>query len=518
MMVAGARSGSSPARPVAWPQARSSAARTASAALLTLLLALPALSQEPESRPESRPDSRASTRAELIVPPGVEGGPASRPRRGGGRRTRPESGPDSRSETRPESRGAESKPAESPFLAIVNGTVYPVSGPVIRQGTVLIKNDKIVEVGRQVQVPAEARVIDARNKHVAPGFVAVRAVGTFGTGASARGEEKQSDQANPFNQAMLMALSSGITTVCEGGTQTAQGQIGGFIGKHTYGTLEGMSIREPAAMFLQYSGGDMSSRYQTRETLQKAVEHRQKMRAYFTDVAAGKQGVKAPTADEAVKNFVRVMEGELPCIVQGSSALELEGLAELSLDFDLPLVILDAREGWTMTGRLARAKISVVLTPRQRGEGGNEPTRFYEDASGWSIESGAKLEAAGVPWCVRSLSPFVSTGGIAGRDLMQINMDAAFTVRGGASEDAALRSVTLAAAEILKVSDRVGSLAAGRDADVVIFDLEPLDYRSFAEIVLVNGKTVYEKDKCSFFNHIQTDRSKGLKGRWWDER
>ena len=52
----------------------------------------------------------------------------------------------------------------------------------------------------------------------------------------------------------------------------------------------------------------------------------------------------------------------------------------------------------------------------------------------------------------------------------------------------------------------------------MISDLDPLDYRSFAEVVLVNGKTVYEKDKVSFFNHIQTDRSKGLKGKWWNER
>ena len=119
---------------------------------------------------------------------------------------------------------------------------------------------------------------------------------------------------------------------------------------------------------------------------------------------------------------------------------------------------------------------------------------------------------------MRSLSPFVGTGGIAGRDLMQLNMDAAFTVRGGVTDEAALRAVTLSAAEILKVADRVGSLEPGKDADISILDLDPLDYRSFAEIVLVNGKVVYEKDKVSFFSHIQTDRSKGLKGRWWDER
>ena len=86
------------------------------------------------------------------------------------------------------------------------------------------------------------------------------------------------------------------------------------------------------------------------------------------------------------------------------------------------------------------------------------------------------------------------------------------------SDDAALRAVTLSAAETLKIADRVGSLDPGKDADLVISDLDPLDYRSFAEVVLVNGKTVYEKDKVSFFSHIQTDRSKGLKGKWWNER
>ncbi|HYC78462.1 MAG TPA: amidohydrolase family protein, partial [Planctomycetota bacterium] len=83
-----------------------------------------------------------------------------------------------------------------------------------------------------------------------------------------------------------------------------------------------------------------------------------------------------------------------------------------------------------------------------------------------------------------------------------------------ATEEAALAAITLRAAEILRIQDRVGSLEPGKDADVVVMDLDPLDYRSFAEIVLVNGRTVYEKDKSSFFNHVQTDRSKGLKGTW----
>ncbi len=492
---------------------------------LLLAAAASAVAQVPDSRPESRPGSRP------VIGDQRDGGgePTSRPR--GGRR-RPGGGQPigaesraardlAQSETRPDSR-AESKPAESPFIAFVNGTIHQVSGPVIRQGTVLVKDDKIIQVGRNVQIPDGARIVDVNDKHVAPGFVALRSSGTFGGGFAPRGEqEKLSDQADPFSQSMLMAVAHGITTACEGGNGSPVGQVGGFIGKHAYGSVDGMYLRDPAAVFLTYGQGSISDRMQTRDILKKAVEYRQKRNAYVAEVMGGKKDAKAPTGDEGAKLFLRVMDGELPCFVNASTGPELQAIADLATEFELPMVVLDGREAWTMTDRLARAPLSFILSPRVRGPAGpagNEARDFTEKPSGWSITNAAVLERAGIPWGIQALSGFVGTGGLPGRDLMQLNMDAAFAIRGGASDAMALRAITLSAAEILKIQDRVGSLSPGKDADIVVFDLEPLDYRAFAERVYVNGKLVYEKDKVSLFNHIQTDRSKGLKGQWWNER
>ena len=111
-----------------------------------------------------------------------------------------------------------------------------------------------------------------------------------------------------------------------------------------------------------------------------------------------------------------------------------------------------------------------------------------------------------------TLTTGITTTLFSGRDLLGLSHEAAFAVRGGASNDDALRSITLSAAEILKVDDRVGSLDAGKDADIVLFDREPLDYRAFAEMVWVNGRLVYERSKVPFWSHIPTDRSKEPQG------
>jgi imidazolonepropionase-like amidohydrolase len=93
--------------------------------------------------------------------------------------------------------------------------------------------------------------------------------------------------------------------------------------------------------------------------------------------------------------------------------------------------------------------------------------------------------------------------GILGQDLNTPHVDAAYTVRGGLADHKALRTITLDSARMLGVADRVGSLEAGKDADVLILDGDPLHYRTFVETALVNGKVVYEKAKEPFYSHIE---------------
>ena len=97
----------------------------------------------------------------------------------------------------------------------------------------------------------------------------------------------------------------------------------------------------------------------------------------------------------------------------------------------------------------------------------------------------------------------VGTGGILGQDLNTPHVDAAYAVRGGLDNRKGLRTITLDAAEMLGVDDRVGSLEAGKDADILILDGDPLHYSTFVITALVNGEVVYEKGEEALYRHIK---------------
>jgi imidazolonepropionase-like amidohydrolase len=129
------------------------------------------------------------------------------------------------------------------------------------------------------------------------------------------------------------------------------------------------------------------------------------------------------------------------------------------------------------------------MTPRNR----RSATFGEEDSSGTWIEMSRVLEQTGVPFSLGTLSSSISLNGLAGRDLTSLPLEAAFAVRGGASERTALAALTIVPARQLGLQDRLGSLEVGKDADLLIFDGDPLDYRTYVETALVSGRTVYER-------------------------
>jgi len=99
--------------------------------------------------------------------------------------------------------------------------------------------------------------------------------------------------------------------------------------------------------------------------------------------------------------------------------------------------------------------------------------------------------------------PLISLWGLAGRDLLHLNMEAAFAVRGGMSNADALRTITIDAARILGIDDRVGSLEVGKDADMVVCDGDLLHFMTQVHYTIVNGRIVYDKKKDTLFAHIR---------------
>jgi hypothetical protein len=427
-----------------------------------------------------------------------------------------------------QAKAAEKKAVD--WVMIQGGVVIPVSGPIIAHGRVLLKDGKIEAIGRDLVAPAGARIIDATGKYVCPGFVAVSSSGALGLqGLVPR--EMAKDQFNPYSDVMLMCLASGITTAHQGPggrggfagmmggstpsifSGTTRGVVSGAIGKLTYGSVNGFELRQPAGVYMNYPTRSPSDLLEMRDALEKAVAFAKNRDAWMKDVVAGKKDAKEPKADEGTVALADCLRGEQVLFMSAEDEDALRGCLDLMDEFRIPMVLCGAQEGWLMAPEIGRRPASVIMTPRGNGGMGLRPYRqpYVDKPHGWSLTAAHKLSQAGVPWATVTMGNSVVTSLFVGRDLTSLPFEAAFAVRGGATNEEALESITLTAARILKVDDRVGSLDVGKDGDILIMDREPMDYRSMVDLVLVNGKVVYDRSTVSFWDHIQTDRSAGLK-------
>ncbi|MBI3843079.1 MAG: amidohydrolase family protein [Planctomycetes bacterium] len=423
--------------------------------------------------------------------------------------------------TPPEEKKEEPKPEEPPepdtWTAIVGGDVITVSGGTIREGTVLIHGRKIAKVGHGVDVPKEATVIDAKGKVVAPGFVVAtaRGIGVSGFGGPPAPNAKLADSLDPFAQSIELALSGGITTC-----MILPGGGGGFFGgsqrprggqpfdgtsavlKLTFGELSSMVLRDPAAVIVNYRSESPSNKFAVREALDKAKKYVDKVKEYEDAKKAGKTDAKEPPKDPQTELLAKALRREIPLRIAAWDQDDLVAAAELSRDYKVKVILDQAVESWAVSDSLASADVALVLTPRLKVR----PDREKGNPSGSRFDTPAIVAKAGVPFAIVPYTANVNTQGIFGRDLMNLPFEAAFGMRGGLTEDQALASITLGAARTLGIDDRVGSIEEGKDADLIVLDGHPLDYRTFVELTLVNGKVAYDKEKSTLFRGIKAAR------------
>jgi hypothetical protein len=388
-------------------------------------------------------------------------------------------------------------------LAIVGGDIYTVTRELIRGGTVLVRDGKIDQVGQDLTIPADVPRIDASGKFVTPGFVAISA-SRIGIGGSTGAGNRIADALDPFDRLMLFALGSGITTACvsAGGgfprgfnppTGDAPGESGPTnhaVLKLTYGELDRMLVREdPFYMTRASSLSGPLNRFNWRDNLTKAKKYLADSAQAERDRAAGKTArpVARPVSDELVK----LVRGEVALRTDAETADEIRDLLALSREFGYRLVLEGVPEAWRVAEELGEAQVPVIVTPRRRAA----PAPGREESSGSWIETPRVLERAGVPFAVTPLSNSVSLDGIAGRDLTSLAFEAAFAVRGGASERTALASVTIVPARLLGLAERIGSIEPGKDADLLILDGHPLDFRTYVTTAIIQGKVYYERGR-----------------------
>ena len=392
--------------------------------------------------------------------------------------------------------------------------------------------------------------------------VAVRGGGQGGGGGGPGGGGQQqqgrlADSLNPFDRNIQLCLAAGITTAC---VETSGGGGGRFgrdsdeefwldpadpnrtnvcpccgmaiaptepIGpqaptertarrsavlKMTFGDVTKMVVKE--APFYHLPAGSFAgamNRHQWRETIKRA---KQQIKDQASADAAADAGMdfpaggpggggpgggagRRPITDEVLK----LVEKKIPLRTDAYSAEQMRDAIALAKELDYNLILDGVHEAWLIPGELSAAKVQVVLTPRSR----RRPQPGKEDSSGSSIETSAYLEKAGVPFAVvpvgegRSGGTAVSLDGLPGRDLTSLPLEAAFAVRGGCTEQTALEALTINAARMLGLGDRLGSIEVGKDADFLILDGPPLDYRTYVKQAYINGKLCYDRQREGIF-------------------
>ncbi len=142
-----------------------------------------------------------------------------------------------------------------------------------------------------------------------------------------------------------------------------------------------------------------------------------------------------------------------------------------------------------------------MITPRTR----QDPDERLNRPNGSSIENARILFEHGVPLAIVPLGSGISLSGLAGRDLMHLPMEAAFAVRGGLPQEAAVRAITIEPAHLLGIDHRVGSVEVGKDADFAIVDGDLLHYMTLVRWTVVNGRVAYDKQKEKLLDHIRPE-------------
>ena len=390
-----------------------------------------------------------------------------------------------------------------PIIAIVGGKIYTVTQEIIREGTILVQDGKILKAGQDLAVPEGAEVIDAAGRHLVPGFIALNA-SRIGVSGTTGGQNLVQDALNPFDQNMQYLLGVGITTVCSstgaGGqrgmrrtpqpTPTAPeggfGSTGQIVLKMTYGDIEGMFVKENpfyAVRSASFRGG--LNCFNWREELKRAQSFI-KAQDNQTDEGEGGRRGQRPSANQDV---VRLLQGEAVLRTDAQTIDQIRDMIIFSRSYGYRIILEGVDEGWLIADELGPAGVAAIITPRST----MTPQAGREEITGGTMELAMHLERAGVPFAINAQSGSVSLGGMAGRDLQGLPLQAMFAVSGGCSEKSALAALTIVPARMMGLQDRIGSIEAGKDADILILDGHPLDYKTYVEKALVNGKVYYDR-------------------------
>lgn len=381
-------------------------------------------------------------------------------------------------------------------LVIHGGTIHTMAGAPISDGVVVVADGRIAAVGpaATVAIPADARIL--RAAVVTPGLVDAHCVVGLAGYLNQDQDQDQLDATEPV-QPELRAVDAynprerlvewvrgfGVTTLHTG---HAPGMLvsGQTMVVKTAGTA---NVLKPTAMVAVTLGdggraqGDKKSPgtraksvAMLRTELAKGIEYRRKQ--------AEPDVEKRPAPDLRLEALARIVAGEWPVLVTADRATDIEAALRVAEEFGIKIVLDSAAESHLLVDRIRAAGVPVILHPTMKRSGAGET----ENAS---FETAVTLRKAGIPVALQSgYESYVPKTRV-------VLFEAGVASANGLTVPEALATVTIDAARILGVADRIGSLEPGKDADVALFDGDPFEYTTHCTGVIIDGAVVADQPR-----------------------
>jgi imidazolonepropionase-like amidohydrolase len=396
-------------------------------------------------------------------------------------------------------------------LVLRGAQILPITGPPIAQGVLVVKAGKIVAVGAmgQVEIPAGATIQDATGSVIMPGIVDSHShigIDDNPTVADTQDANEGSgpiqpslralDAINPADPNIRIATAGGITTanIMPGsgnvmGGQTAYVKLRGTTIEQMLipGTLGGMKMANGTNPKGYGSRGQapmtrMEEAALARGIYVKAQQYKAKWDAYAQAVAKGDKKATEPDHDLALDPLVQVLDGKRVVHNHTHRADDVMTVLRLSDEFHYRVVVHHGTESCEVAGELAKRHIGVSYTMIDSPGGKPETINL-------TMSCPARLEKAGVKVAFNTDDPITNS-----RLLLR---SAALAVRGGLSEDAALKGLTIYPAEMLDLQGRVGSLEVGKDADFIVLSGAPLSVYTHVLQTWIEGEKVFDRSRAA---------------------
>ena len=394
---------------------------------------------------------------------------------------------------------------QMPTYVIRGGTVVPVVGAQIPNGTVVIQNGKIQAVGANVQAPQGATVIDATGLFVYPGMIdagttlGLTEIGSVPGSTDTReiGDFNPQDVAltavNAHSELIPVSRVNGVTSVITSATGAIMSGSAALVDLWGW-TPDEMAVKAHAAQVMSYpaagGGGRGGGGFGNRPAGDAAEATSRQVRALrdFLADARSYAAVKAKTApnapnaprvNQAMEALMPVLKGEVPVIFDVNSVDQIRGVLTLADSFKLKVVIRGARDAWRIADTLAARGIPVIVGPTTQAPGPDEPYDALYAQPGVLAKAGVKIA-------------FQTSGA---SDVRNLPYNAALSTAYGLEMDDAIKALTINPAQIFGVADRYGSLEPGKVANVFVTTGNPLDVRSNVKYLFIRGQAIPLTDR-----------------------